>query len=199
MKICVGTVWYNDPSIFRMIESIPKDWTILVVDGKFTGSPAKEDYSNEKIRNQVMSYPNVSLFDKTGMEYEVRNAYMQATIGYDYCLVIDSDEWITSLDKEVFYDNLKKSVFGTYLLEYNKGTTENTQYGRLIVDPHKWRHWKSHRFLEYNGHVTGIAEAGPMVKGIQLAFNEDLRPQELKDTIEQYQKQLWKHEETIRI
>ena len=102
ISICVGTVWYQDPSIFRMIESIPKEWDILIVDGVFTGSDAKEKYSSEELRDEILTYPNTKLFNRADLEYKVRNKYHEESEDYDYCLVIDSDEWITEFDSELF-------------------------------------------------------------------------------------------------
>ena len=86
-RICVGTVWYNDPSIFRMIDSIPEEWDIMIIDGRFTGSPAKDEYSSKYLRDKILTYPNTTIHDKTGMEYEVRNTYLENSEGYDYCII----------------------------------------------------------------------------------------------------------------
>lgn len=177
-----------------MIDSIPEEWDIMIIDGRFTGSSAKEEYSPKHLRDKILTYPNTSILNKTGMEHEVRNTYLENSDGYDYCLIIDSDEYIVQFDDELFYESLGELNHGLHLLEYNKGKPSHTQYGRVIVNPSEWTYINSHKFLKSRGSITQISHGDSLLRGIRMEFNEDLRPLELQNTINKYQEWLWINE-----
>ncbi len=189
MKIAVGVCWGQDPSIFRLLDSIPKSWKVFVIDGRFTNSNFKNEYSSKELRNQLNMYPNVEIHKRAGMEYYVRDLYFELMEGYDYGLVIDSDEYIIYFDEKIFLENIK-TLDSLHLLEY-----QNTiHYGRFFVKPSRWRHYKSHKFVRRSGVVQSISQAQKVVKGLILAHDENLRSKPLQDIINAYQKQLWKYE-----
>ena len=175
-----------------MIESIPKEWDIIVVDGRWTGSESPDKLSPKHLRDKVITYKNVTLIDFNGMEFESRNVYFEHSEYFDFLLQIDSDEWITTLDKELFYNYINKLESGMHTLPF-----DNNHTSRLYVHPFDWRYWKSHKYLKHKGIIQQINRPDSRVNGIELSTNEDLRSDELKKTIKDYQKQLWKYEDTL--
>ncbi len=191
-RICVGLVWYEDPSVFRTIDSIPEDWEIIIVDGRFEGSKAETEYSSEELRYKVKKYKNVTLIDFSGMEYQSRSVYFEHSEGFDILIVIDSDEWISYFDAELFYNYVKRLESGKHTINL---VPKNSWIPRLFVDPSKWRYYKSHRNLKYDdGEIQNVSRGDSRVNGIEISTNEDLRSDKLKKTIQEYQDQLWIYE-----
>ena len=67
---------------------------------------------------------------------------------------------------------------------------------RLHVHPFEWRYHKSHKYFKHNGQIKPINQGDSRVNGITISTNEDLRSDKLKKTINNYQTQLWKYEDT---
>ena len=194
-RVCVGTVWFQDPSIFRMLDSIPKDWTVFVIDGRWIGSSALEKQSSKYLRDKVDMYQNVELITMPDIEeWDSRNTYHVLSRYYEYMLVIDSDECITELDIERFYNFITIMPEDLYLLEFERNG-EQSQRGRFMVNPFAWRHKLSHKWFVHDGKLKKISHASyPVIKGIKLKTDESLRPKELKDQINMYQEWLWDNE-----
>ena len=93
MTICIATIWYNDPSIIRMITSLPEDIPILVIDGVFEGHDG-DPLSDEAIREQVKGYSNVTLIDAPNLDEPKKRQIYLDILMCKYTLVIDSDEYI---------------------------------------------------------------------------------------------------------
>lgn len=107
-KFVVCCVFYNDvEGIKRLYESAPfLDY--IFVDGRFVNYDGSE-LSNDGSREYLKQYPNVILIDAPDMvEYQKRNEYIKRAqeLGFDYCFVIDSDEFITEYD----YESILKSL-----------------------------------------------------------------------------------------
>ena len=187
MNIAIVTVWYNDPSIIRMIESIPKEWPIIISYGLFTDSKAKEDLT---LYNRVLLYPNVTIVERNGLEVDIRNRYMEEMKGFDYCLMMDSDEFITRYDETEFEESITSLEHDLHMIRF----TGDIVNGRFFVNPSQWRYFKSHKFIT-DGKVTrSISKGGKTVDGIVLGYNEDMRSKELQDVINDYQDKLWEYE-----
>lgn len=193
--ICVGIVWYQDKGIFRTIDSIPDTWDIIVVDGRFTGSKAPDEYSSKDLRDRVKKYKNVTLVDYSGMEFQARNQYFERSEGFDILLVIDSDEWISSFNPEIFYNYVNTLKSGKHTIEF---VAKNSWVPRLFINPFKWRYYLSHRLLKYDdGAIQNVSHGDSKVNGIETSTNDDLRmPEQIKYT-EDYQTQLWAYETNV--
>lgn len=198
MKIAVVTVWGNDPLIFKMIESIPTWWDIILVEGTFTDSKVA-NHANSEYVTRLEQYPNVKLYHRSGLEYQVRNKYLEEMDGeeeeYDYALMMDSDEIITNYHEIEFCESLKGLKEGYYLIDslYADGIR---QQGRLFVSPANFRYHKSHKYLIHNdSSISAIFHAKKGLKGISLRHDDSDRPQDLKQNIEEYQYKLWKYED----
>lgn len=192
-NICVGTVFHDDPSIFRMIDSIPESWEIIIIDGRFTGSRAKEEFSSKYLRSKILTYPNTTILDGIGMEYENRNRYLEASEWFDFLMVLDSDEWIDEFNPELFYNYISHLTEGLHSIEGD----DYKYHSRLHVKPSEWRYYKSHKYFKHNGEIRNVNKGDSKVNGIKISMNDDLRSKELINTIHEYQKQLWKYEDTL--
>ena len=191
-RICVGLVWYEDPSIFRTIDSIPEEWEIIVVDGRFEGSEAPTEYSSKYLRDKVRTYKNVTLLDFSGMEYMSRNKYLESSSCFDICIQIDSDEWISYFNEELFYNYVSKLKSGKHSIEL---VPKDKWIPKLLINPYRWRYYLSHRLLKYDdGDIQSVSRGDSRVNGIEISTNDDLRPRELKKYIEDYQDKLWAYE-----
>ena len=125
------------------------------------------------------------------MEFEARNQYFERSEGFDMLMVIDSDEWISLFNAELFYNYVNKLKSGKHMIE----SQDNKWIPRLFIDPYRWRYYKSHRLLKYdNGAMQNVSRGDSKVNGIEMSTNEDLRDAKLKKYIEDYQIQLWAFE-----
>lgn len=185
--IAVCTAWYNDPSIIRMIESIPSDWDIILSYGLFTNCKAKEDI---KLLDKVRTYRNVRIVRGYGLEVDIRNRYMEEMSPYDNMIMIDSDEYIMTLNREIFELHIQDLEYGLHMVEF-EGKLVN---GRFFVTPEKWRYHKSHKFITDGTTIQNINTGVSTIQGILLGHDENMRPQQIKDDINEYQKQLWAYE-----
>lgn len=195
-KVAIGICWGQDPCIFRLLDSIPKEWKIYVIDGRFTNSKLETEYASKKLRGRVSSYPNVELCNRSGMEYDVRNKYLEEMGGYDYAIMLDTDEYIIEYNKEVFEEHIKKLKEGYHLIDvwYDN---EQRQQGRFFINPNNWRYHKSHKYVTNGKEVKAIYKADSVILGITVRHDDAPRPEELKQIIEDYQQQLWKYEDVL--
>ena len=177
-----------------MIDSIPKEWEIIVIDGRWTGNKAPDKFSSKDLRDKVESYKNVTLVDGNDMEFEARNQYFERAEMFDILITIDSDEWIGTLNEELFYNYINNLDGGMHYLEFSNTHKSGS---RLYVNPFEWRYYKSHKYLKHNGKIQQINRPDSMVNGIELLTNDDLRTEEMIKYINDYQKQLWKYEDTL--
>ena len=175
-----------------MIESIPTQWEIIVVDGRWTGNKAPDKFSSKDLRDKVESYKNVTLIEYSGMEFEARNKYFEASSSFDILILIDSDEWISNFNEEIFYNYISHLTEGKHKIE---SPQSNSFIPRLFINPYRWRYYKSHKFLKFDdGAIENISHGVSVVNGIEISTDDKLRPAELAKYIEEYQKQLWKYE-----
>ena len=192
MKISVVTVWGNDPLIFRMIQSVPKWWDIILVEGTFTDSKIP-NHPNPEYLEQLKTYSNVTLFHRSGLEYEVRNKYLEQLEGYDYALMMDSDEYIEEYNEIQFCASIKRLNEGYYLIDSMYGD-ELREQGRFFVNPYNFRYHNSHKYIINNNVTSAIFHAKKGLEGIALRHDDSLRPDIIKQDIEEYQQKLWIYE-----
>ncbi len=192
MKIAVCTAWGNDPSVIRMIESIPKDWDIFLVEGRFSYSKLPEFCDLELVK-KVMKFPNVKILHRSGLEFDVRNRYLEEMKGYDFALMLDTDEHIIEYDHVDFENSVKDLKESYHLIDvlYNG---QSKQQGRFFVKPFNWRYHNSHKYITNGKIVKAVFEADSMIKGIKVIHDDSIRSKELQETIEEYQQHLWKLE-----
>lgn len=186
MKIAVGICWYNDEAIFRCIESIPKDWDIIVPYGLFRNSKLKADLSQLQ---RVESFSNVTVIHSVGEtpEYAIRDLYLRNTDA-DVLLIIDSDEYITELTSE-FYDNLEGLSPALYGVNVQYDVIR--EWSKIIVSPSEFHYDGDHRYFKRDGVTYPISHYKKLINGITLTHDDSVRDDTVKETIEEYQKQMW--------
>lgn len=193
-----GICWFNDKSIFRTLDSIPKHFKIIVVDGKFKMIKSDNELSDEGLRERVRSYDNVELVNAPNLsESEKRNVYLSRMKDYKYCFIIDSDEYIKRASWKNLLFTLGFYDSGLYQVILERTDNRVGSYPRILVNPSEWEYGKAHDiFINKN---TGIAKRGSTLTGIILdtiviAEDNKLRDKDYIDMIDQYQLKVW-HEE----
>jgi hypothetical protein len=180
MRVAVITVWYNDPSIIRMLDSIPKDWDIYVIHSLFNGCDLQND---EDLVEKVKNYDNVVISEKNGEEWEVRQYSMDITDIYDVRIILDSDEFIINYDESTFEDEIHELFKGYYAINCIKND-KLTNYGRVFINEDV-TYLKSHKYLN-------VGKPKDIFHSILIETNDDLRSTQIKNAIEEYQQELWK-------
>ncbi len=176
-----------------MVRSIPKEWQIFIIEGQFTNSkiPSKLD---KEIIKEMDKRLNVRVLHRDGMEFEVRNKYLEQLNQYEFALMMDSDEYIEEFNHSIFTDSILELEQDIYLIDIKYGQ-EVRQQGRFFVIPTDFRYFKSHKYLKLKGRIIGVNSAKKGVKGIVLRHDDSSRPKDIKNKIEEYQKKLWKYED----
>ena len=176
-----------------MLDSIPKEIDVLVVDGKFTDMEG-EPFSDDQMKDKVKSYPNVTLVGYTGTEVNKRNFMMKTISLHKYCLIIDSDEFVKIADWPYFYKEICKHDEGILgvRLEFNFGGSG--YFGHLWVHPEDWEFYKSHKNYR-NKKTNRVVSSGDYGKitlpGILIHGDDKLRSEAYLAKVEAYQETLW--------
>lgn len=110
MIITACICFYNaERELERCLESLDLgkpngiDYAVCI-DGKFPNFQGRTKLSNDGSREVVKSFPKTVLLDCPDYEIHKRNKYLQATEdNTDYILIIDSDEYIDSSEKNWWY------------------------------------------------------------------------------------------------
>jgi hypothetical protein len=193
LRIAVGISWFADPLIVRTLASIPDDWDILLIDGRYDYYDSSRKKSETELVRTVRNQSNVKYSAFSGPEHEKRNQYLKKARKYQYMLILDSDEYITEYDQQKFEDSLRWLNHGLHLVSFINKNGLPTQYGRLLVNPHQWRYKDSHKYITDGKETRPVSQADGIVTGITVRHDDTNRPELLKQDIEAYQKELWKH------
>lgn len=186
-SISVGICWYNDETVFRCIESIPKDWNIIIAYGLFRNSKLKEDLAQLE---RIKLIPNVQVVYADGEtpEYKIRDLYLRNSKGMDILIIIDSDEYISEL-KDEFYDNIKDLGIGLYGINVKYDVIR--EWAKIIVNPFMFHYEGSHKLFKALGQTYPINRYIKLINGLTLTHDDSVRNSMVKDSIEEYQKQMW--------
>ena len=200
-ELVFGICWYDDSSIFRLLDSLPREAQKIVVDGRFGFNPNKNELSQEALRGRVKLYPNTIIIDAPNLsEPEKRNKYLQTD--KKYLFIIDSDEYIIVADWDKvfkFLENLKGGVHDIFF--------EMDEFGGIGCYPRLWIYpkyfkyhlchnmWSDNRTGEfYKSGNTG----GAQIPGILCGMNDKLRtPENLQNTVD-YQIKMMEFEKPYR-
>ena len=201
-KLVFGICWYNDPSIFRLLDSIPKEYEKIIIDGKFKLNPNGKELSDESLREKVLEYPNVILIDAPNLsEPDKRQKYLTDN-KHKYLLIIDSDEYVKYADWDKFYqfiETLESGIHHVFFeVDANGGTST---YPRLWVNPSEWEYSLCHNIFKNDklGLIlkSGFSE-GKTIPGLLCGMGDELRSESyLKDTYD-YQVEMIKYELPFR-
>lgn len=201
-ELCFGICFYNDPSIFRLLDSLPREAKKIVIDGKFAFNPNPQELSDESLRDRIKTYDNVMLIDAPNLsEPEKRQIYLSNN-PHKYLMIIDSDEYVLAADWPRFYNfilTLDSGIHHVFFETDNNGGTST--YPRLWVNPRDWRYVHCHNIFknEKLGLVlkSGFSD-GETCPALLCGMGDELRSKEyLNDTYE-YQVKLIEYEKPFR-
>lgn len=201
-ELCFGICTYNDPSIFRLLDSLPESVDKIVIDGRFAFNPNSQELSDKSIRDKILEYKNITLIDAPNLsEPEKRQIYLTGN-NHKYLFIIDSDEYIIVAEWERFYDFIKTLDSGIHDIFYEVDHCNgSTSYPRLWVNPSEWKYVHTHNIFK-NEKLGLILKSGD-TKGRQCpavlcGMGDEMRsPEYLKDTFE-YQKKMIEYELPFR-
>lgn len=203
--VCFVICWYDDQSIFRTLHSIPKESSVLVVDGKFKHYEAKTPLTSHDLRIKVEQFhPNTTIIDAPGLlEHEKRN------VGLERCkhkimFSIDSDEWIHHIDwtrlLAVLNNTTEDDALYGVFIKHHSVLGRHDIPPRIIVNPHNWEYHKTHWILrnKISGDIPRVTEHGVIplidVDILELYHDHVIRTPPQMEQRDKYQKILRQYE-----
>jgi hypothetical protein len=201
-QIVFGICWYNDPSIFRLLDSLPKQIRKKVIDGKFMYNSNRSDLSDESLRKKVKEYENVELIDAPNLaEPRKRDKYLIDN-EYKYLIISDSDEFLVAANWEEFFDDIKDLKEGIHNLFIETDAMGGTStYPRLWVNPKDWRYTMCHNIFK-NDKLGLIQRSGSTngktIRGLLFSTDDNLRSEEYLKQVSEYQGHMIKFEIPFR-
>lgn len=170
-------MFYEDMNGLKRLVKSADDFFIIFVDGRWTGWDSRTPLSQDGSREYIQSLDNVCLIDAPDLiEYQARNKYIEKAeeLGFKYCLVIDSDEFIDYLDLKQFEADLKRDEDSyRYIMKQDYG--EHVPYYRL----HKStaRHKECHQQV-YIDDKPVFRQDSRIIKGLVTWHEKSFRSQE---------------------
>ena len=203
MKIAIGYCYYNDlKSIQRGIPTFVDEVDyIFAIDGKFSFRDGP-DYSDDGSTEYLQQFKNVIIKKFIGMEHDKRQQYIELSkeYGIDVLIIIDSDEYVSEADWDLFRANLEKIISSEDNIHgVNFFTDGNiTQYPRVWIRPHQIKYWNAHCLFEVNGSIIRSPKNLKPVEGITLKMDDDLRSEEYLKETSNYQYRMIEFERPFR-
>lgn len=198
----MGVCFYNDPSILRLLDSLPKSVQKIIVDGRFKLSKFESKLSDETLRTKILSYPKTIILDASDMyEHEKRNQYMNLMRGFKFGLMLDSDEYVLKSDWDLFMADCRQYDYGIYGVHFDIDSGSGAHYPRLFVNPADWSYHQKHNVFrnEKTGDLVHSNQASiqwrkEQLQGLHIGMNDDLRDKKYIDTVYDYQVKLMEYE-----
>ena len=200
-KLVFGICFYNDPSILRLLDSLPKQAKKIIIDGKFEFNHSKQELSDESLRDKIRLYDNVTLIDIPNVsEPRKRDQYLIDN-PYKYLIILDSDEYIVAEDWIRFFDfveTLEDGIHDLFVETDKEGGTSS--YPRLWINPSQWRYTMCHNiFKNFNGTVLKSGNTGgKQCPGLLIGTDDDLRNTEYLTYTSEYQGRMIEYEIPFR-
>lgn len=196
-----GICWYNDPSIFRLLDSLPESVPKIVVDGKFKFNESLHPLSDESLRKKVGEYQNVILVDAPDLLEPDKRAIYLDTLPTKALFIIDSDEWIHWADWQRFKEELEPLQYGIHQIEFVENGNYFANYPRVWINPRDWTYVKCHNIFENKKTGERLRSSGTggfQFKSVQCSMNDHLRSQEYINQTFNYQKKLIEYEKPLK-
>lgn len=210
MKLGASVCFFNDrASLQRCLDSITNGVDVIFcIDGRYPDFDYPTDLSDDGSRELVKSYLNSMLIDYSGPEPAKRNRYLQACqeYGIDYCLMIDSDEYILEADWPAFRTNCKRvcndstNVYGVNFRYTTTPPPDYTPYPRLWFKPYEMEYYQCHNIFRHkpSGNYYRSPATAPLIEGITLTGDDSLRSPDFIKKSYDYQVKLIEHEKPIK-
>src|SRR5262245_35629775 len=211
MKIAAGICTYSEPvGLYRCLGSIVDNVDlVVVVHGPFPNFGMKDPTSLDHTRDACAWHRNsdkIVLLDipEETHENERRNTYLALMKDYDFCITLDSDEYITDADWPLFRENCQKIMddnsskpFWLYNLEFIDAHPANSgQFARLFHHPSQVRYYQKHYWFELPTGVIaqGCSDSRKLVDGITIKHDKSHRPPERLKAMEAHQRWLLQYD-----
>ena len=195
-----GICWYNDPSIKRLLDSLPESVPKIIIDGKFSFLDSKQELSSPELRELVKSYPNVTLIDAPNLlEPDKREKYLD--VDAKAVFIIDSDEWVSWADWDRFREELKPLQYGIHQIEFVENGQYFANYPRVWINPRDWHYVECHNIFENRKSGERLRSSGTggiMFKSVQCSMNDSLRSPEFVNQVFNYQKKMIEYEKPLK-
>lgn len=202
-KLGSGLIFYNDrASLKRCLDSLTVLNPVFCIDGRFPNFSGDGDLSTDGSRELVKSYTNTILVDYPGSEVDKRNKYLElaAKYGLSHLLIIDSDEWILDVDWPRLEKSLEAQQSGNIFCINFVNLGNETVAPRLWRNPGELEYLEAHNIFRRrgSGEITRSTAGGPLIEGITLAGDANLRTKEQEVKTSDYQTWLIAHEKAIK-
>ena len=203
-ELVFGICFYNDASIIRLLDSLPREVKKIVIDGKFKLNPNSKELSDESLRDMIKQYDNIFLIDAPNLsEPEKRQKYLTNN-EHKYLIIIDSDEYVINADWDKFYNKIQELDEGIHHIFFQTDNNGGVStYPRLWVNPKDWKYVKCHNIFKNDtlGLIlkSGFSDGETINEDLLFCgFDDNMRnPEHLKDTYE-YQVEMMKYEKPFR-
>ena len=203
-ELVFGICFYNDASIIRLLDSLPREVKKIVIDGKFKLNPNSKELSDESLRDMIKQYDNIFLIDAPNLsEPEKRQKYLTNN-EHKYLIIIDSDEYVINADWDKFYNKIQELDEGIHHIFFQTDNNGGVStYPRLWVNPKDWKYVKCHNIFKNQklGLIlkSGFSDGETINEDLLFCgFDDNLRDEsQLKDTYE-YQVEMMKYEKPFR-
>lgn len=201
-ELSFGICWYNDPSIIRLLDSLPKQAKKIIVDGKFKMNPSKQNLSFKYLRDKVKEYDNVELIDAPDLDEPRKRDLYLINNDRKYLIIQDSDEFIVASDWDRFFDFIKDLDEGIHDLFIETDEMGGTStYPRLWVNPKDWRYTMCHNIFK-NEKLGLILKSGKthgkICPGLLFSTNDKLRNETYLKQVSEYQGHMIRFEVPFR-
>ena len=206
VKIAVGICTYSESrGLDRLLAQIEGhvDKTI-VVHGPFPHFGMQDPRSIDDTRKVCSHYSNVHLIDipEPTHENERRETYLLLMHDYDFCITLDSDEYIIDADWDLLRTNCEQikdsnKPFWLYNIRYIDVHHANSgEFPRLFHRPSEIRYYQKHYwFMLPTGVIAaGCADSRKTITGIKIKHDKAHRSQERNEGMYAHQKWLLNHD-----
>lgn len=157
----------------KLLESTDQFFRIFV-DGRWKSYPGDTPISDDGSRELIQNSHDCILIDNPDLiEYKKRNAYigLAKNLGFDYCLVLDSDEYVEYLDYDEFMSQLGQDP--TYTVPQ---IDENDGFSRYNLRLHstKCYHFDRHNQIWYDLQPIDLSQ-NQIINGILVRHDKSHR------------------------
>jgi len=204
MKTAVGIIWYNDPSILRLIPQLNTDY-VFVIDGKFPWNDCgKDNYSNKDLLGGFTG-KNLIITDCPKDEVTKRNEYLKQceVFNITYLIVMDSEEYLIEYDWDAFWNDVKDLPTGIYGIPFCRNYPQEsfTAMAKLIVNPKEFEYYKCHTLIKHRptNRIIDLNSIELMIStNLHITTDDKLRSKTYLEELEAYHSKLRPYETQIK-
>src|SRR5215831_1412261 len=205
VKICAGIVEYADAEgLDRCLGTLGLDQQdgfdgAIVIHRRFDEFNLIDKNSLANTKLVAKKYPNVTVdhSDETITQVDARSRYcwLAGELGYDWLMVIDTDEYVlpnadfTEFRRQLDYVTSLGFEHQIFDIDFEGSLSQRGPRPRLFKDPGTIRYWVKHWWFvltKTNILLKGIGDAGRIITGINLFHSKIIRSVEHIRASEQY-------------